>query len=123
MASKNNDPLVILVVEDEPLLRLSLASHLADAGHEVLEAANGEQAIALIQDGHDIDVVVTDIRLGGVANGWDVGEASAKAQPGARVIYTTGYSIEPPRPIFGSLFFYKPYQLDSLRHAREAVRG
>jgi CheY-like chemotaxis protein len=64
-------------------------------GCQVLEAATGEQAVSLI-DGEDqqLDVLFTDIRLGGQLNGWDVAEIFRKQRPAMLVLYASGHSIQ-----------------------------
>lgn len=77
---------VILVVDDEVLLRLLAAEHLSDAGFEVLEAANGAEAMALMSERHDIKAVVTDVRMPGGPNGLELARAVREACPGAIVV-------------------------------------
>ena len=68
------DPdLVVLIVEDEPLLRYSMAYALRGDGWLILEASTGEEAVAYLEAGEKIDIVFTDITLGGLLNGWDSG--------------------------------------------------
>lgn len=57
---------VILVVEDEPLIRMATAELLRDAGYEVREAANGEEAMRLVEALWPIHLVVSDIRMPGI---------------------------------------------------------
>jgi hypothetical protein len=80
-----------------------------------MEAATGEEAVALI-DGEDqcLDVLFTDIRLGGALNGWDVAEIFRDRFPDVRVLYASGYSITPRRDVAGSEFFNKPYRVDDI---------
>ena len=65
---------VVLVVEDEAVVRAEIAEEFRNYGWRVLEAASGEDAIALIADSF-IDVVFTDIQLAGVVSGWDTAAA------------------------------------------------
>jgi CheY-like chemotaxis protein len=106
---------VVLVVEDEWFLRASIADFLRDNDCTVLEAASGEEAVSLI-DGKDqtLDVLFTDIRLGGELNGWDVAERFRAHRPALRVLYTSGYSIQPRRDVADSEFFDKPYRLEAI---------
>ena len=67
-------PPVVLVIEDEFFLRLNIVSCLQEAGYAVVEAATGEEAIALCHSDRSIDVVFTDVNLGGYASGWDPSE-------------------------------------------------
>jgi CheY-like chemotaxis protein len=109
---------IVLVVDDEALVRVIIVDYLRENGCTVLEAANGEEAVALI-DGHNqqLDVLFTDIRLGGPLNGWDVAEAFRDHFPEIRVLYASGYSIEPPRKVADSKFFEKPYHVHDVLEA------
>ena len=111
----------ILIVEDEFFLRDMVAMYLRECGWNVLEAASGEDALLHLDEAPDIDVVFTDLRLGGTLNGWDVGEAFRRKLPDLPVIYTTGRTIEPQRGVDGSLFFDKPYAPEQIRTACERL--
>lgn len=54
---------MILLVEDDVLIRSALAEHLRDSGHSVLEAANANEAIAVLQSAHRITLVIADFVL------------------------------------------------------------
>jgi CheY-like chemotaxis protein len=114
---KENQPLV-LVVEDDCLVRMTVVDYLTDNGCAVLEAGSGEDAVDVI-DGQDqeLDVLFTDIRLGGVLSGWDVAEIFRDRFPSSRVLYASGYSIEPRRDVASSTFFSKPYRVDDILEA------
>jgi CheY-like chemotaxis protein len=113
----------ILVVEDEWLLRAFIADHLREAGCEVVEAANAETAVAILADGHDIDVVFTDIRLGGILNGWDVGEHARIRAADMPVLYTSGNPVTPRRDVAGSVYFSKPYDPGDILEACQRFRN
>lgn len=100
---------VVLVVEDEALLRESIVQTLKDAGCEVLEASSGEGAIALLGNGRKIHVLFTDIQLSGYLSGWDVADAVRKTHPDTPVIYASGTTIDARRQVPRSSFFSKPY--------------
>jgi CheY-like chemotaxis protein len=102
-------PAVVLVVEDEPILRATIAHELRRAGCEVVESGTAEQAIAHARDGRRIDVVFTDIQLPGRLNGWDVAEQFRAVDADVTVIYTSGNSADRSRRVADSLFFAKPY--------------
>ena len=106
--------LVVLVVEDEFLLRWSVTDCLREAGYSVVETASGEEAIAFCKSDISIDIVFTDISLIGSATGWDVGECYRAGRPDVSLIYTSGKSIDPERCIPGSAFIPKPYQYDDV---------
>lgn len=65
-------PMVVLVVEDEALVRLALAACLRKVGVSFLEAATGEAAVELLAGRGRVDLMVTDINLGTDLSGWDV---------------------------------------------------
>jgi CheY-like chemotaxis protein len=101
--------LVVLVIEDEFLVRWNIACSLENAGYVVIEAGTGEEAIALCNSGTSIDMLITDINLGGAASGWDVAESFRMVRPDVPVIYTSGKSIDSERCVSGSVFVPKPY--------------
>ncbi|WP_315744174.1 MULTISPECIES: response regulator [unclassified Bradyrhizobium] len=108
----------ILVVEDDPLVRELVVEALREEGYEVIHAANGEQALAWCKR-QIADVLVTDIRLPGGVDGWQIAERCREHDPELQVIYATGFSPVEARPVPGSLTLHKPYQTDRLV---EAVR-
>jgi two-component system, response regulator PdtaR len=114
------DPLVVLVVEDEVLLRLEIVDYLRNAGCIVLEAWSANEAIAMCRNGEPVDILVTDINLCGPRTGWEIAEALRALQPGAGVVYVSGNSVDHSRRVVGSLFFKKPYSaLDILEACRD----
>ena len=74
----------ILVVEDNGLLRAEIAEALRSVGCRVLEALSGETAVALIRSGAGIQMLITDIQLGGNLTGWDVADTAVSADQGWR---------------------------------------
>jgi two-component system, response regulator PdtaR len=100
---------VVLIVEDEWLVRFDVAICLEDAGYIVLHAASGEEAIAVCDSEQSIDIVFTDINLGGRANGWDVAEYFRRKRPNVSVLYGSGNTID-GRRVPGSTSIPKPYQ-------------
>lgn len=108
---------VVLVVEDEWLIRDEIVHQLKVAGWEVLEASTGEGAIGLLRDEQQIDVLVTDIQLAGYLSGWDVAEAFRAARPEARVVYASGNLADRSRAVDNSVFLSKPYRSDQILEA------
>ena len=80
----------ILIVEDEGFVRDLLVETFADAGFDVLEASCGDEAVRLLDDPGNIDLVLTDIQMPGHADGNLVAEAAKERCPGLPVIYMTG---------------------------------
>ena len=108
-ANEADDFVVVLIVEDENFIRLDIASYLEDAGYAVIEVGSGEAAIALCNPGTSIDMVITDINLGGTVSGWEVAECFRTVLPAIPVVYTSGQMIEHTRCVPGSAFVPKPY--------------
>ena len=113
-AANGAHALVVLVVEDEALIRCAVADYLREAGYAVIETASGEEAIALCKSDASIDVVFTDVNLIGHASGWDVAECVRADRPNVSVLYTSGKTIDRGRCIPGSAFVAKPYQHDDI---------
>jgi CheY-like chemotaxis protein len=114
----SHDPrLSVLVVEDESLILAWIAGWLESKGCTVLEAETAEAALAYLSNGHAIDAVVTDIRLGDGRNGWDVAEAARARRPDIRVVYTSGSVVSPRRDLPGSVFLAKPYTAEAVYRA------
>ena len=115
--------LVVLVIEDDFLVRCSVAERLREAGYIVVETASGEEAIALCKSDITIDIVFTDINLIGAASGWDVGECFSADRPGVPVLYTSGEVIDRRRCIPGSIFVAKPYGHKDILNACQQLRA
>jgi CheY-like chemotaxis protein len=81
---------VILVVEDEWVVRAAIAEELRGAGWQVLEASSAEDAIALDEAGQRIDILFTDIQLAGGLSGWDLAEHFRALEATLPIIYTSG---------------------------------
>ena len=110
-------PVVILLVEDDFFLRYDLANCLREEGYAVIESASGEDAIAQCKSGMAIDMVLTDINLGGPVSGWDVARRFRAQRPDMPVVYMSGQAIDRERCVPGSVFVAKPYQHTSILSA------
>ena len=104
--------MTILVAEDDPFVREMAVTGLEDAGYAVIEAADGEPALRLLQDGISVNALVTDIRMPG-ANGWVVARAYRERFPALPVLYLTGYA-EQMQPVPGGVIISKPYRLSQV---------
>ena len=98
----------VLVVEDQVLVRADIVNYLSEAGFFVLEAACGDDAIALVDSGLVVDVLFTDVGLGNGSDGWDVGERLRARLPALAVIYASGNFGSERRPVAGSVLLDKP---------------
>ena len=82
----------VLVVDDEPAVRMLLAEVLADAGYDILEAGNGAAGLTLLQSARPIDLLLTDVGLPGGMNGRQLADAGRAVRPGLPVLFVTGYA-------------------------------
>lgn len=115
--------LLVLIVEDDLLQRMDLVDELRRAGCSVVEAGSGEDALRHLRSGHRIDLVLTDINLGGPLSGWDVAESFRAARPRIPVVYMSGNSVEPERQVAGSVFLSKPCRSADILRALPPVDG
>jgi CheY-like chemotaxis protein len=81
---------VVLVVEDEFLLRLDAVLMIEDAGYDVLEAVDADQAIEILEARPDIHVIFTDIQLPGSMDGLKLAHAVRGRWPPIKIIATSG---------------------------------
>jgi DNA-binding NtrC family response regulator len=81
----------VLIVEDEVLIRLDLGAQLRAAGLTVLEAASADEALAILEEMDPVDLVVSDIRMPGDADGLDLLGWLRRERPGVKVILISGY--------------------------------
>ena len=80
----------VLIVEDEPLLRMFNADMLIDAGFEVLEAADATEALQLLETNSDIRVVFTDVEMPGAIDGFALAQRIGAQWPDIGVLVTSG---------------------------------
>ncbi|WP_280949658.1 response regulator [Pseudorhizobium pelagicum] len=101
------------MVEDEPLIRMDVAEYVNETGFSALEAAAGDEALAILSARTDIDVVFTDVNMPGEIGGMELARRIADRWPQIGVIITSG--MVRPRSADLSprwLFFSKPYDLE-----------
>ncbi len=104
----------VLIVEDEGLLRELAVDEFTDAGFTVEEAANGDDALALLKASAPFDVLFTDVRMPGSIDGWELGRLAGDLLPDIHVIYATGYA-ERSRPLTAAEHFIsKPYRCEQI---------
>lgn len=82
---------VVLVVEDDPAVRLMVLAVLADQGYTTLEAADGDAAVQILASDAPIDLLLTDIGLPGLG-GQQVADKARQHHPGLKVLFMTGYA-------------------------------
>ncbi len=87
---KPEAPRCLLLVEDDPLVRETVAAMLEDEGFEVVEASDAEAALALVRDGLDAPLIVTDVDLGAGPSGAELADMLRRMRPDMRIIFITG---------------------------------
>jgi CheY-like chemotaxis protein len=115
---------VVLIVEDEFLLRIAAVDMIADAGFEVLEAGNAAEAIAILEARRDITVVFTDIQMPGSMDGLRLAKAVRGRWPPIKIIATSGrpHIGETDLPE-GGRFLPKPYGPRQLQGVLRELTG
>ena len=114
-----NDPeaLRILLVEDQPLVRLTTSDTLSDLGHSVEEVPDARSAIAFVETGAPIDILITDIGLPDIS-GTQLAAECRRRLPELRIIFISGDDAErvidiPDDPLHR--FLEKPFQTSDLQ--------
>jgi len=120
MSTKQIVP-VILVVEDEAFIRLSAVCMLEDAGFRMIEAANGDDALELLEVDSDVQLLFTDVTMPGTMDGLGLARRVRERWPHIGIMVAS--AKQAPRPDEmppGARFEQKPYGPDTVvRHARE----
>ena len=108
----------VLVVDDEPTIRMLVAEVLEDLGYVALEASDGAAALGILRSDVRIDLLITDVGLPGGTNGRQVADAARAVRPALNVLFMTGYAenavlshghLEP-----GMHVLTKPFAMDAL---------
>lgn len=103
---------MVLIVEDEPLVRMTAVGMIEEAGFDVVEAANADEALLILETRRDISVVFTDIDMPGSMNGLKLAHAVRGRWPPIKIIATSGhYAVRDGDLPDGGRFLRKPYTL------------
>lgn len=114
-ASKASDIVVVLVVEDDPLLRMNAVDMIEEAGFQALEASNADAAIRMLETRTDIRLIFTDIDMPGSMDGLALAHAVANRWPPVRIFATSGhYKVSENDLPNGGRFIPKPYRQHQL---------
>ncbi len=110
----------VLIVEDEPLVRLVAASMLQDAGFDTLEAVTAEDALHLLEDDDDVCVLFSDVQLPGKMDGLELARKVHDRWPEIGLLLTSGgINLRRDQIPDAGQFLPKPYDHDEMV---EAVR-
>lgn len=116
----------ILVVDDEPSVRMLVVDLLEDLGYTVLQAEDGASGLRLLQSGARIDLLISDVGLPGMMNGRQMADAARVKRPGLKVLFITGYAetalLDHGQLAQGMSVLTKPFSIDAMaQRVRELV--
>ena len=119
----NHKP-AVLIVDDEPLVRMHVEEFLYDAGYEIVSASDADEAIAILEKRDDIQVVITDIQMPGSMDGVRLAHAVRDRWPPVAIIVTSGRAAPLGELPENSRFFPKPVrEREVLGALREMTSG
>ena len=123
----SGDGEVVLVIDDDPTIRMLVAEVLAEAGYAVIEAPDGPAGLKVLNSNARIDLLITDVGLPGGLNGRQVADAARVSRPSLKVLFITGYAenavIGHSRLENGMFVVTKPFQMENLAHRiREIIQ-
>jgi signal transduction histidine kinase/PAS domain-containing protein len=118
----------ILVVDDEPLVRMVAVEILEELSYQVLEAEDAQSALKVLQARQDIDLLLTDVGLPGGMNGRQLADAIRTSRPDLKVLFVTGYAensvLNHGNLDSGMGIMTKPFTSETLgRRVKEAIAG
>lgn len=118
----------VLIVDDEPTVRMLVTETLADLGYNAIEAEDGAAGLKVLNSGARVDLLVTDVGLPGGLNGRQVADAARTLRPDLKVLFITGYAenavlshghLDP-----GMHVLTKPFAMDALAsRIRQLIEG
>jgi len=118
---------VILVVEDDQLVRNYVVTQLGSLGYKTIAVPNARAALALVDKGEKFDLLFTDVIMPGGMNGRQLADEVAKRRPGMKVLYTSGYTenaiVHHGRLDEGVLLLAKPYRKAQLASMLQQALG
>ena len=106
----------ILVVEDEPLIRLIVAQIVHEAGFPVIEAANATEAIYHFRNDSQISLMLSDVRMPGLIDGLGLARMVRAGWPDVKIIILSGRTAEDAALACGDVYIVKPFDPYGLIH-------
>jgi PAS domain S-box-containing protein len=115
----------VLVVDDEPMVRMLVAEVLEELGYAAIEAADGASGLKVLQSDVQIDLLVTDVGLPGGMNGRQMADAGRQHRPELKVLFITGYAenaaIGKDVLEAGTHVLTKPFSMEILANRIKAI--
>ena len=110
MTSEISSPYAVLVVEDDPLLRMHAVDIVEDAGFTAIEAKDADEAIAILEKRSDITLLFTDIQMPGSMDGLKLAQAVRDRWPPVKIVVVSGQTALTQNDLpTNSRFFSKPF--------------
>jgi len=113
---------VVLIVEDESLLRMTTASYLRDEGFDVIEATDADEAIRILEY-TSVGAVFSDVNMPGSLNGLALGRWLRRMRPQVGFLLTSGTEQTAPESQEWGLLLSKPYRFSDLSHRLRSILG
>jgi CheY-like chemotaxis protein len=108
----------ILVVEDNELVRSYVEKELKELGYRVIATRNGPEALAILRQPREIDLLFTDVVMPGGMFGPELAKQASRLRPELKVLFTSGYTEQPLQPLEGldgeARILNKPYRRNDL---------
>lgn len=112
----------VLIVDDEPIIRMYATVLVEDAGYVAIEAATADEALAILSARDDIRVLFTDVEMPGSLNGLELVEVVRETWPPIELIVASGHvQVDPQRLPERARFFRKPYTESEVIKALKAL--
>jgi CheY-like chemotaxis protein len=118
----------VLIVDDDPAVRMLVTEVLEELGYAAVEAADGNAGLRVLQSNARIDLLITDVGLPGGMNGRQIADAARTSRPDLKVLFITGYAenavmrsgyLEP-----GMQIMIKPFTMEALAtRIKDAITG
>lgn len=120
--SEPDNPVIVLVVEDEALIRIATVMGLENAGFTVLECENADAAIAILEKRSDVEAVFTDVDMPGAMDGLKLARYIADRWPPIALVVASGLvKVLPEHLPAGGRFIAKPYRMEEVTQAIGAL--
>ncbi len=125
ISSSTSGRAVVLIVEDEPLVRMMVIELFEDEGFEVLEAANADQALGIFGERDDVALLFTDVEMPGSIDGYALARWVHAHRPAVKTLIVSGRALPRAGDVpDGAAFVGKPYDHDDvMRRVQTMMAG